>query len=500
MIKGKRHHPLLILYDIWDLIKNSFFIVILLFIIQVDSDFWLVTYGRIVFVAIFILILLYIPIKWFTRTYTFDETSLQLQRRFLTTTKQTIPYTKIQHVKRKTTLFHRIFNMTSLTVETSIQGDVGTVTFHMLTPKEATLIEEKIHIGGQGGGATSASYKAPIDAPEAITEQQSESNLTIHFTPTKKDTLKASFTSFSFIAIIPIAGTFISQIERTFRMEGQIEGLFSSIFNSWWMITLFLIVIVLLAVGVGIIWTTLRYGKYEIASDAEKIYITKGMLEETYFSITKDKVQAISVEQPVMKRILGLAEVKLTSAGGEDDLEINTLYPFLPVKPAYAMITEILPSYQVSQTMERLPRSAFWLRILAPSWLWIIATAVLYFIEADFLGMEQSWWMISIVILVLVIVSRILNFFQSRYVLNDQYVQFKTGGFTTTLFVSKRNKVMEVQGSRNILQKKLGLASLVTVNRAKPVKHTKMRDVPVGWASMFYKWYMERNREVELER
>ncbi|UJL46224.1 PH domain-containing protein [Virgibacillus sp. NKC19-16] len=502
MIEEKRYHPLLILYNIWDLIKNSIFIAILLFIIQGDSDFWLVTYGRIAFVAIFVLILLYIPIKWFTRTYTFDETSLQLQRNFLTTTKQTIPYAKIQHVKRETTLFHRIFNITSLRIETSIQGDVGTVTFHVLTPKEATLIEEKIQIGGQGGGATSASCKAPIEAPEAIPEQQSESNLTIHFTPTKEDTLKASFTSFSFIAIIPIAGTFISQIERTFRMEGQIEGLFSSIFNSWWMITLFLIVIVLLAVFAGVIWTTIRYGKYEIASDTEKIYITKGMLEETYFSITKDKVQAISVEQSLMKRILGLAEVKLTSAGGmgEDDLEVNTLYPFLPVKRAYAMITEILPSYQLSHTMERLPRSAFWLRILAPSWLWIIATAALYFIEADFLGMEQSWWMISILILVLVIVSRILNFFQSRYVLNDQYVQFKTGGFTTTLFVSKRNKVMEIQGSRNILQKKLGLASLVTVNRAKPVKHTKIRDVPVGWASMFYKWYMERNREVEVER
>ncbi|MBY7144948.1 PH domain-containing protein [Virgibacillus sp. NKC19-3] len=500
-MEEKRHHPLTILYDIWELIKNSFFFIILLFVIQGDSDFWLITYGRMAFIVIFGLVLLYIPIKWLTRTYIFDETSLQLQRKFFTTTKQTIPYTKIQHVKRKTKVFHRLFNMTSLTVETSIQGDGGTVNFDVLTPKEATQIEERIQGKVQGEEGNDSAGIVLSDSVEANPEQQREAGVTVHFTPTKRDTLKASFTSFSFIAVIPIAGSFISQTEQMFRVDGEVEGFFSSILGSWWMISLFLLVVVLLAIGAGVIWTMLRYGKYEIASDSEKIYITKGMLEESYFSITKDNVQAVSVEQSFMKRMLGLAEVKLTSAGGmgEDDLEINTLYPFLPVKRAYAMITELLPAYQVCQTMERLPRRTFWLRMLMPSWFWIIVTAVLYFTKADFFGVEQSWWIISIILLVLIMVSRILNYVHSRYVLNDQFVQFKTGGFTTSLFLSKRNKIIEVQATRNILQKKLGLASLVTVNRAKPVEHTEMKDVPVGWASAFYKWYMARNKEVEME-
>ena len=108
----------------------------------------------------------------------------------------------------------------------------------------------------------------------------------------------------------------------------------------------------------------LKYGNYQISSDHDRIYITKGLIDETAFSIAKEKVQAIEIKQSFMKRLLGLAEVKLTSAGGlssgEDTLEINSLYPFLPVKRAYEMVSEILPSYEISQKMSPLPIKSFW--------------------------------------------------------------------------------------------------------------------------------------------
>ncbi|MEM1506552.1 PH domain-containing protein, partial [Domibacillus sp. 8LH] len=81
----------------------------------------------------------------------------------------------------------------------------------------------------------------------------------------------------------------------------------------------------------------------------------------------------------------------------------------------------------------------------------------------------------------------------------DTFIQLKTGGFGTNLFLSKRSSVIEVGVSRNIIQKKLGLASLATVNRAKPVLHTTMDDVPEEWADEFLAWYQDRNQEVTLK-
>ncbi|MDV2686973.1 PH domain-containing protein, partial [Alkalihalophilus lindianensis] len=104
------------------------------------------------------------------------------------------------------------------------------------------------------------------------------------------------------------------------------------------------------------------------------IYINKGVIDETAFSIAKDKVQAIAIEQSFTKRLFGLAEVKLTSAGSlsleEDASDINSLYPFLPVRRAYEMVSEILPAYEVTLEMKRLPRKSLWARLLRPSWLW----------------------------------------------------------------------------------------------------------------------------------
>jgi len=371
-------------------------------------------------------------------------------------------------------------------------GDHSSVTFHVLTPKEALKIERQIRRKGNVDDTYEDNlYGTLVETKEGI---ENEASYMVHFTPAKHDIFKAALTSFSFIAVIPIAWSLISNVEQIFQMEGQLEGVLTNILHSWpwWMILISLFLLTLAAVVAGSILTVLRYGRYEIASDFENIYITKGMLERTSFTITKANVQAVSVHQSLMKRILGLAEVKLICAAGagSEDVEVNSLYPFLPVKRAYAMIHEILPDYQVTPKMERLPKKALWLRMLRPSWFWIIATGFLFYFQLDFFGIDLSWLTFSAVILALVVVSRLFSFFQSRYTMNDQFIQFKTGGFNTRLFLSKRNKIVELHLTRNIVQQKLGLASIVMSNRAKPVKRTRMNDIPVEWCMDFRKWYM----------
>jgi len=269
------------------------------------------------------------------------------------------------------------------------------------------------------------------------------------------------------------------------------------------MMTIIIIVLVIISATFGIVRTFLKYGKYQISSDHDRIYITKGVIEETTFSISKEKVQAIEIKQSLMKRLLGLAEVKLTSAGslssGEDTLEINSLYPFLPVKRAYKMVSEILPSYEVTTKMTRLPRKSLWVRLFKPSWIWIIATAVLFYFKPSILKVEQAWWILSAVLFILIAVSRLLDFCNTRYILNDQFIQFKTGSLTTSLFVTKRDKIIEVKVTRNIVQQMVGLASIGTINRAKPVHHAGVDDVPLELAASLYQWYMKRRNEIKVE-
>ena len=57
-----------------------------------------------------------------------------------------------------------------------------------------------------------------------IAEVKTKSDRVIHFTPSKIDVFKASFTSFSFLLLIPIVGSIFSKIDNFEWVEKKAEG------------------------------------------------------------------------------------------------------------------------------------------------------------------------------------------------------------------------------------------------------------------------------------
>lgn len=494
MIGTKRYHPLLMLFDLWQLIKNTFFIFIFLFVMKAGSDSLIIVWGRYLSLIGFGVGIIYIISKWANHKYKLDHQSFHLYKGIFVKSERTVPFSKIQNVNRRTSLFHRLFHVTSISFETGMEGEDAAVSFKVVSLMEAALIEAHMD------RAVNHDFVTDLDSSSFT----GDSNRTLHFKPTKQDILKASFTSLSFLVLIPLLLSIYSKIEDIFDVEKETEGLFVYLISSWWIAAIIIVILIIASVIFGMVRTFLKYGKYEISSDNDRIYITKGVIDETSFSIAKDRVQAIEIKQSIMKRLLGLAEVKLTSAGSldlgeEESLEINSLYPFLPVQRAYEMVAEILPAYEVRQQMKRLPMKSFWVRMLRPSWIWIIATAVLIYFKPTILKVEQAWWILSAVLLIIIAALRWLDYLHTQYILNDRFIQLKTGSLTISLFVSKRDKVIEVNVTRTIIQKWLGLATIGTINRSKPVQHNGIEDVPVDFAESFCKWYAGRKREIKYE-
>ncbi|WP_339183308.1 PH domain-containing protein [Paenibacillus sp. FSL R5-0701] len=508
----KRHHPLTMLWSLWKLVKNSFAIILFLFIFRQGSESQWVFYGRIAFYIGISISIISIILKWFTSRYTADDTAFHIYSGVFNRTRRTIPYTKVQNVNRHTALFHRLFRVTSIRFETGIKGEDATFQLHVVSLSGAEQLEKIV----AGHMAEEAEEHVTIDVDESIEEgeEQSEPVVTdevmslpakekqervVHYHSTRRDILKASFTSLSFLVLIPVLATLYSWVKDFFPDEEVTESLLLTWLDSWWIAGLMIVVLLIISIALGIVRTFVKYGNFQITSDAKRIYITKGMMEQTSFSILKERVQAVKITQSRMKRLLGLAEVELTTAGslGESDHEVNSLYPFLPVKQAYTMIEEILPSYRVTQEMEKLPRISLWLRLLKPSWGWIIIMGLLWYFKPFVLGQKHAWWMISAILLVWIATCRVMDFFHTRYTLNQNFIQLRRGALTSTLFISKREKVIEVQITRNVLQRWFGVASIHTVNRAKPVLHHRAHDIPLDTAESFQSWYMGRTKDVQ---
>lgn len=499
MIATQRHHPALILFKIGRLIRNSIFVFLVLFVFQADNPSPFFVYGRYVFLLFFLWSLVYAILTWLTTTYALEEQRFYMRRGVFSKTEQSIPFSKVQNINRHTSFPHRLLGLTSIRFETGIAGEDASVKFEVTTKNEALRLEMAVQEQKEPQAAEEIDV---IPDTVQITRKSPEDRI-IHFQPTRRDLLKASMTSFSFLLLVPLLASLYYNVSDFFELEERLNGVAANILGSPWMIALMVFLIFLASFGFGICHSFMKYGKYEISSDTQRVYIKKGMLSEASFSIAKDRVQAIEIKQSFTKRILGLAEVKLISAGslsmGSEELSISSLYPFLPKARAHALVTELLPGYRIQEDMQRLPHRSLGIRLLKPSWLWWIATAILIYFRPQFLGIEGTWWMASSLLLVFVLTSRVLDFLHTRYCLNAELIQLKNGGFTSTLFVTKREKIVEVEITQNRIQRMLGLSSFQTVTRARPIHTSYLKDVPESLTGTFHHWYRSRTKEVELD-
>lgn len=509
MNEVKRYSPRTIIYDFGSFIKAMFIPYLLVYVFNGDSTSWFMVIARYAGVVLPVFTILFSVAVWFTYKYRIDATTCYVYSGIFNKKTQSIPIQKIQNVNEERNFLHKLLGVTTLNFETAASGDDATISFsviskeeaeqlkqHVLSRKAEQRLDEELEIMDDEVSEHDSSHI--IEAHSSYAPERS-----IHFQPTMKDTIKASFTSFSFFLIIPIIFTIYNRISDLYDFDGVISRTSEKVLASPLLIIALVVILIIIAVGFGVIKTYLQYGKYEISSDEETIYIRKGVLNETSFSVAKKRVQAVNIEQPFMKRILGLSEVQLVTAGGDlldgDRAALNKLYPFLPKKAANALVHTLLPSYEVQDEMVALPKNALRLKLLRPSWLWVALTAYLVYARPNVFSIPYSWLAIILLSLAIIISSRILQFKQAKYRFEDQFIQVQTGGFSRSLYISKRHQIIEVSKKQSWLQRKFNVATISLTNRAQPIRVETIEDIATEDANDFLQWYQQRFHDITIE-
>jgi len=496
----KRLHPSLILFQLCKMLRNNLITGAILLGVNYGNEKLYMRLLQAVFLLVVIGRIFVIIAGWVSYRYELKEEALHVKQGIFAKSFKTVPLYKIQNIHRRTTMLHKLFHVTALTFETGEAGDDSSLSFPAVTLREAERLEKAVAGAGgetvvppvaeqeQGSGEQPGVNQEPADYQELPVRK------TVHFKANKKDLLKAAFTSLSFIAGFPLLWGIYNNLGELLNIEGAVKHVVTAIRESVWLMILTILVLLVIGVLLGIIRTFTRYGKYEISSDEENVYIRKGVLDETAFSIRKDRVQAVVIVQPLLKRLIGLAEVKLISTGsaGEEEMKANSLFPFLPVQRAYTIIPELLPDYVIERNLTPLPKQALVLRMVRPVAFWLAATAAL-------LVFKPALWYLSPLLLVLIYMLQVIDYKNSGYLLQGEFVQLRAGGFISTTVLTKRSKVIQTELARSLLQKRLGVATFKITNRSKPVMDTKLKDMPVGEAHACYWWYVSRTKVIRLE-
>ncbi|MBM7645440.1 putative membrane protein [Scopulibacillus daqui] len=477
MHKARRMHPFWIISSIFASAKEFLVPSVMVFMIHMGSDSIIMNLVKFGLILYLIYVVISVWLHWRRFKYYFTDKELYIHEGRFIVEKRIIPLERIQNVQQNTSFFHRIFNLTSLTLNTGASGNESSVNLEMITRQEAVRIQDYLN---SRAGNKKEQPGEEHSADDALRK--------VHYEMTWKQMMAASFTSLSLFAPALVLFALYSKIDDLFSIEGYISEMIHFFGKSWYLsafgAAVLLAVMIFLSMGKNCI----QYGLLRVTSDQQRIYIEKGVFNRTEFSISKKKVQAIKFSQTFLQRWFGFAKVELVSAGGvgKEEIEVaSTIFPFIAKKEAWPLLSEILPLIEFKSEMTKLPRSSLFVKLLRPSYLWIIGTiAVLYF--------WPLLWYISPALLIFIVIYRILNYFNSYYVLNGPYIQLQTGAFSTELFLTTRRKIEELEVSDSWLQRAFGLASLKISTRAKPIHVSAISDIPKEMAIKYYKWYANR--------
>ena len=323
---------------------------------------------------------------------------------------------------------------------------------------------------------------------DVTTVLQQEDDKSVLFTPTVPDLLKASLTSFSFLAIIPIVLNAWSDLKL-----GELIDIETVKLPLWVTIMLILLAITV-ALVIGLLRTFNSYYQYKISMDDERIYVQKGWLSKQSFSIRKEKVQAVIYKQSLYQRLLRVTTIRLISTGEimkSDEQQINEFFPYLPTAKADELMATMLPQFTrqaMTHSASKKAKKLIWLR--PPIFATIVALLGLW---------QWIFYVVGAVVFVLTYVNRILAYKNLAFTLHAQHAQVQSGAFTVETVVTKRPKLLEIEFERSLLQRKTGVMTMKITNRARPIHITELKDIDAELQKQLMTWFEQRAKEVQID-
>src|SRR5699024_3279287 len=147
---------------------------------------------------------------------------------------------------------------------------------------------------------------------------------THHYSMSFKEILLISITSLYFLAFIPLAISGYVRLDELFEIDQYTDTVVNLLKASYILIALLILVEFFISY--------LRYEKYKVTSNDERIFIKKGILSISHFSIPKNRINGIIIKKPFFRRLFGIVEVQIITLGDlfdNEETQTDVLFPFI---------------------------------------------------------------------------------------------------------------------------------------------------------------------------
>ncbi|ENH96635.1 hypothetical protein J416_09669 [Gracilibacillus halophilus YIM-C55.5] len=487
MSKPKRLHPLSMLFTVIQTIRQMIVSLLPPFIIAIGDRSWLIL--GVATSLFLVLIVIYQVLSWFRYTYQVEDDQIRIEQGILIRKRRTISKHRIQSIDLSQSVIHRIFGLTKVQIETAGNDHNIDAKLHAVRMHEGKALHDHLKYNKHQNAQDH-------EASEPLNQTENEKNAK-HY-PSKTIRLQSLFiagsTSGSFGVIIGLIGVSFSELESLIP-DHYYNRLTNWVFEQAIPTFIFLaIFFFILLWAFGILMTLVQYWNFTITRYDKELFITRGLLEKKQSTIPLKRIQAVGINETVIRQPLGFATLYVEVASGEvtNSPEMYTiLFPLIRKKQIAAFLEELLPEYRYTQSsMAHVPKRALPYYLVRMGVLPLIATTIVGIFAFE-------WIVLPLVITVLALILAYFQYKVAGYQIEGDQLTLQSRKINKdTVFVNHK-RLQSFKLKQHIFHRKQDLASLDTAILSRFAgRHLILKELNEHDVDRIANWYSYRNEDI----
>ncbi len=260
---------------------------------------------------------------WTTTWWGVDETGIRLRTGVFTERMVSVPFDRVQAIDTVRGPVQRLLGAVELHVQTAGGGAKGEIVLKAVAPAVAEELREVVRERG---------------TPVAVAEEAASGAPAWRLGPGRL--LVAALTSGSLGVLVPIVAGASQVLDDVLGAEDA-QRLLPDTPREW-----LVAVAAVLAVAwvLSVLGTLVAFARFTVTRDGDRLRIARGIVERRESSIPIARVAAIRIVESPLREPLGLAQVRIESAGyAKEPATAQALLPLVRRTEVDAVVRALLP-------------------------------------------------------------------------------------------------------------------------------------------------------------
>ncbi|MBE6809019.1 MAG: hypothetical protein E7524_06055 [Ruminococcaceae bacterium] len=426
------------------------------------------------FSVVYLCFIVYRILYYKTSGYELTENEIKCNRGVLFRKRSVLDYQKVHAINKKQNLFHRIFGIAILTIDsgstnTSHQAEITIIE----KDKVADALLNELNLLKEGG--TRNAENTQLKDELLLSDEDS----LYSFTSGKKMLYTLiNIASTAFFTALFVALTIIVLGICKLMIRQSFLGTWGQYFLYAFLITVGAMLLFSMFSLIGcLIHSFVGYYKFKITKRGNDIQISYGLLEKHINTFSYDRIKAVKITQGLVQRILGFAQVRLEVIGytvnsGDDDKNagLGVLVPFCKYNEIGEILGKVLPDYMPDEKQTKavsyFPFVSWFLLVLGVVTglvlVQLIATMMLFNVSTSvILTVALAVIVAGSVVFIVKALSAALSYQTNGLAVNNGKITAYYGGFIKNVTVFMSKNLIAAENVTTPLRQKAGVTSLV---------------------------------------